>query len=106
MIRFFGVLAPNAKIRKKVVPAVSKEDGEGEPEKEFKRYKMEWAKLLKRVFLVEVTKCECGGTLTIIAAITTTKAITAILSHLSLPTEAPVVSDARAPPQLDMFDYF
>ena len=107
LIRFFGVLAPHSKIRKKVVPLVDEKKNEKKAEtKKVKRYKMEWAKLLKRVFLVEVTKCECGGTLKIIAAITTTKAITAILSHLSLPTEAPVVANARAPPQADMFDFF
>jgi hypothetical protein len=106
LIRFFGVLAPHSKIRKKVVPLVDEKKNEKVVKKKVKSYKMEWAKLLKRVFLVEVTKCECGGTLKIIAAITTSKAITAILSHLSLPTEAPVVANARAPPQTDMFDFF
>ena len=89
------------------MPLVDEKKNEKKAEtKKVKRYKMEWAKLLKRVFLVEVTKCECGGTLKIIAAITTTKAIIAILSHLSLPTEAPLVANARAPPQADMFDFF
>ena len=116
LIRFFGVLAPNAKMRKLVVPAKKEKEKEGEGEngevskneleegKEAKRYRIQWARLLKRVFKVEVTRCGCGGTLKIIAAITTSNAIAKILGHFSLPAEAPVPFPARAPPQIEMMN--
>src|SRR5262245_34553409 len=73
LIRFHGVLAPNAKLRSKIVPAPAppatespSEDahGQGAPAR------MSWARLLKRVFDVDVEHCpNCGGALKIIAAI-------------------------------------
>jgi len=59
-----------------------------------------WAELLKRVFAVDVLRCGCGGRRKILAAITQTEVIVAILAALGLPTEAPVVHPARGPPGL------
>jgi hypothetical protein len=44
---------------------------------------MSWAQLLKRVFAIDITTCpQCGGPLTILAAIEDPAVIGKILSHL------------------------
>ena len=54
---------------------------------------MSWARLLKRVFDIDIEHCpNSGGSLKIIAAIEHPSVIVKILSHLGLP--------ARAPPRL------
>jgi hypothetical protein len=51
---------------------------------------MSWARLLKRVFDIDVEHCpNCAGALKIIAAIDDPPVIVKILSHLGLPTRAP-----------------
>jgi hypothetical protein len=70
--RFHGVLAPNAKLRSKIVPApappatvppTDHASAQGETPR------MSWARLLKRVFDIDVEHCpNCGGALKIIAA--------------------------------------
>ena len=51
---------------------------------------MSWARLLKRVFDIDIEHCpNCGGALKIIAAIEYPPVIVKILSHLGLPTRAP-----------------
>jgi hypothetical protein len=48
---------------------------------------MSWARLLKRVFDIDIEHCpNCGGALKIIAAIEDPPVIIKILSHLGLPT--------------------
>ncbi len=57
---------------------------------------MSWVQLLKRVFAIDITTCpQCGGPLTILAAIEDTTVIAKILAHLGLPTRAPPRSPAR-----------
>jgi len=61
---------------------------------------MSWAQLLKRVFAIDITACpQCGGALTILAAIEDPAVIIKILTHLDLPSRAP----PRAPARLDAF---
>ena len=51
---------------------------------------MSWARLLKRVFDINIEHCpNCGGALKIIAAIEDPPVIIKILSHLGLSTRAP-----------------
>jgi hypothetical protein len=51
---------------------------------------MSWARLLKRVFDLDIEHCpHCGGSLKIIAAIEDPPVIVRILAHLGLPTRAP-----------------
>ena len=110
--RFHGVLAPNAKLRSKIAPAPAERatapaadhaQGQGETPR------MSWARLLKRVFDIDIERCpNCGGALKIIAcpeprrraAIEDPPVIIKILSHLGLPTRAPPRAPAR---RVDLF---
>jgi hypothetical protein len=104
MTRFHGVLAPNAKLRSQIVPAPAKRatepptdhaQGQGETPR------MSWARLLKRVFDIDIEHCpNCGGALKIIAAIEDPPVIDKILSHLGLPSRAPPRSPAQ---RFDLF---
>jgi hypothetical protein len=70
-------------------------------------YRLPWAKLLARVFREQVLVCpSCQGPRTIVAAITDLDVAQAILEHLGLPTEQPVLHAARAPPQLELKEFF
>jgi len=63
--------------------------------------RMSWARLLKRVFDIDIEHCpNCGGALKIIAAIEDPPVIIKILSHLGLPTRAPPRAPAR---RVDLF---
>ena len=63
--------------------------------------RMSWARLLKRVFDIDVEHCpNCGGDLKIIAAIEDPPVILKILTHLGLPTRAPPRAPAR---RVDLF---
>ena len=98
------VLAPNAKLRSKIVPAPAEPSSEP-PTAEVPAQKatprMSWARLLKRVFDIDVERCpNCGGALKIIAAIEDPPVIVKILSHLGLPARAPPRSPAR---RVDLF---
>ncbi len=75
-------------------------DGNSELSSFSTRARMSWAQLLKRVFAIDITTCpQCGGPLTILAAIEDPTVIAKILAHLGLPTRAP----PRAPARLDPF---
>jgi len=57
---------------------------------------MSWARLLKRVFDIDIECCpHCGGALKIIAAIEEPAVIARILTHLGLPARAPPRSPMR-----------
>jgi len=102
LIRFHAVLAPNAKLRREIIPSPlepatepSCDHAQGAPAR------MSWARLLKRVFDIDIEHCpNCGGALKIIAAIEDPPVIIKILSHLGLPTRAPPRAPAR---RVDLF---
>ena len=105
LIRFHGVLAPNATLRSQIVPGeatpetdiASRDD---DPPSASPRARMSWAQLLKRVFAIDITTCpQCGGPLTLLAAIEDPTVIGKILNHLGLPTRAP----PKAPARVDEF---
>ncbi|MDP1557762.1 MAG: hypothetical protein Q8K59_05065 [Nitrosomonas sp.] len=96
---FHGVLAPNAKLRSEIIPGSKKNKnnpsdmGDDAPPSSVR---ISWARLLKRVFDIDIEHCpHCGGTLKIIAAILERAAITKILDHLGLPARAPPRSPAQ-----------
>ncbi|MEY3253167.1 MAG: hypothetical protein RL227_2140 [Pseudomonadota bacterium] len=102
------MLAPNAKLRALVVP-----QGSAQPEEaseavvataceaepiQFRSGRISWARLLKRVFDIDLHTCpSCGGgELKIIAAILERPVIEKILAHLGLQARAPHRAPARA----------
>jgi hypothetical protein len=101
LIRFHGVLAPNAKLRSAIVPSASTEANTTpldpvETAQSSASARISWARLLKRVFDIDLEHCpNCGGALTIIAAILDPAVIATILRHLGLPIRAPPRSPAR-----------
>ena len=106
LTRFHGVLAPNSKLRSKVVPQATQiepaSDGPQANEKKprSKRYRLSWSELLKRVFQVDITVCpDCGGQMNFIATIMDPKVIRAILESQGISAVAPRFAPARAPPQ-------
>ena len=103
LIRFHGVLAPNAKLRALVVPQEAEAPAQAAPPAEceagcthHRPVRLSWAKLLKRVFEIDMEHCpNCGGELKIIAAILEAPVIEKILKHLGLQARAPPRGPAR-----------
>ena len=99
--RYHGAFAPHSKARKKIVLRETTHVGEP-PTSSSSQAKMSWAKLLNRVFKIDVTRCQfCRGEIKIVAAILEKKAVEKILNHLGLPTEPPIIHLARPPPQTE-----
>jgi hypothetical protein len=61
--------------------------------------RIDWASLLRRIYLEDVLACPCGGRRRIIADVDDPSVIEAILTHLGLPTVAPPIARARSPAQ-------
>jgi len=77
-----GGLPYNSKLRESVVPQKPVEEQENPKPK---AYSMTWAQRLKRVFAIDIEKCEkCGGPVRIIASIEDPDVIQKILNHLGL----------------------
>jgi len=101
LIRFHGVLAPHAKLRSTIVPRASPEANATPPDQAETvqpsvAAHISWARLLKRVFDIDLEHCpHCGGALSIIAAIVEPGVIAKILIHLGLPIRAPPRAPAR-----------
>ena len=101
LIRFHGVLAPNARLRPEIIPTVpvnahtpSADHAEAPPAAAPAR--LSWARLLKRVFDIDLKHCaRRGGPLKIIAAIEHAPVIAKILAHLGLLARAPPARDAK-----------
>ena len=109
------MLAPNAKLRAKVVPQPQDESAEKKPAPEDgeaangrtsqgRPMRLGWAKLLKRVFNLDLEHCpNCGGELKIIAAILERASVEKILNHLGLQARAPPRAPARG--QMPLQDF-
>jgi Putative transposase len=98
LIRFHGVLAPNAKWRSQVVPVPPQQATAGEGDCEHahsKPVRMTWARLLKRVFDIDIEQCACGGKLKLVAVIEEPAVIEKILTHLGLSPQPPPRTPAR-----------
>ncbi len=104
LIRFHGVLAPNAALRAQIVPGdpdqvSAPSDADGETPSASTRARLSWAQLLKRVFEIDMASCSpCGGPVRLIATIADPAVMAKILAHLGLPTKAPPRSPAQAYP--------
>ena len=114
--RYHGVLAPNARLRPRVVALerdaeahADEAHGEGpgvhthnEPATTLTgaAARSRWAQLLARIYEVFPLRCpECGSQMRILAFLTDPAPVGAILRHLDLPHTTPPLSPARAPPQ-------
>jgi hypothetical protein len=102
LVRYHGVLAPNSPWRVAVVPlppgaaevgdgaevtATEREGVGGRRAAPTKRARIEWARLLWRVWGVDALKCPaCDGRMTMIAAITERVGIVRILERLGVST--------------------
>ena len=107
LIRYHGVLAPNAKLRPLVVPQgpqaaeQANEAAAADPCEvetvQARPQRISWARLLKRVFDIDMHTCpNCGGgELKIIAAILGRPVIAKILTHLGLDPQPPPRGRAR-----------
>jgi len=101
LVRYHGVLAPNATLRPGIIPATQQRERKKPadhqshksstvvvPATETLTAPFTWAQRLKRVFEIDITLCpRCGGILRVIADITEPAVISKILNHI-----------ARAPP--------
>jgi hypothetical protein len=107
-LREHGVLAPNAKLRARVVPQGPPAQAQAAPEAaaaaecqvetvQARPHRISWARLLKRVFDIDMQHCpNCGaGELKIIAAILERPVIEKILTHLGLDPQPPPRGRAR-----------
>ena len=109
LIRFHGVLAPDAKRQALVVPKAPAQleeatEAAAVTESEAKHFqdrpgRISWAQLLKRVFDIDMQHCpNCGGEdLKIIAAILERTVIEKILAHPGLQAQPPPKALAREP---------
>ena len=97
LTRFHGVLAPNAKLRSKVVPGnkPAAAHSEEQPCAHSAPVRMSWARLLRRVFDIDIEHCECGGKLKFVAMIEQPDVIEKILTHLGLSPQPPPIAAAR-----------
>jgi hypothetical protein len=59
--------------------------------------RIEWAQLLRRIYWVDVLACPCGGRRAIVADISDSEVVVALLAHLGLPPFAPPIARARSP---------
>jgi hypothetical protein len=106
LVRYFGILGPHDAHRALVVPKptntrTTTSDDDVNPAS--KQRRLSWAKLLARVFRIDVETCEeCGGPTKIIAAITQRSVVEKILTHVGLSAEIPTPAPARAPPQASL----
>ena len=108
-LRYYGVLAPNAPLRKVVTTQADKTvaataiSGSKNEEMESRKKpcaRYLWAALLARIYEVLPLVCpHCGSEMRLIAAITDNPSIERILIHIGEPGRPPPVTPARGPPE-------
>ena len=110
LVRYHGVLAPSVRWRPRIVPAVSADEdafsscpdcavkkgkkntkeNNGKNQNRGHPRNYSWSELMKRVFGLDVFKCDrCGGRMRILCAINPPDAIKKILDCLGLPSRPP-----------------
>jgi len=99
LVRYHGVLAPNAKLRSQVVPK-KPDPKELEKTRGKSKNRLLWAALLARTFRLEMEVCSnCAGRMRMVAALTDPPSIKAYLDGVGLPSETLQIKPARPPPQ-------
>ena len=96
LVRYGGCLAPHSHLREAIIPT-PRQQGVEEQEDSTESPRWSWARLLKRVFALDITRCPWyqRGALRIIAAITQGEVIRKILCHLKLAADPPPIAPAR-----------
>jgi hypothetical protein len=80
LVAYHGLLAPRARWRSAIVPPPA----DAQAAAPFPR-RWPWARLLRRVFAIEVLVCErCGGPRRILGAVTEPRAVHRLLAALGL----------------------
>jgi hypothetical protein len=88
LLAYHGVLAPRARWRSAIVPPPA--DGARADAGGRSPRRWPWARLLRRVFAIEVLVCErCGGARRILGAVTEPHAVRRLLAALGLAAEPP-----------------
>ena len=100
MVRYHGVFASAAPWRAKIVPKPPAKLGL--PLRAGAR-RIDWANLLRRVFMLEVLTCACGGTRRVIGSIAEGATARKILEHLGLPSTSPKPTPARLDDQRELW---
>ena len=97
LVRYGGCLAPHSRRRGAITPTPRQQGVEG-PEASSAAPHWSWARLLKRVFALDMATCPfCRqGSLRIIAAITQAEVLRKMLRHLKLAADPPPIAPARA----------
>jgi len=105
LVRYGGCLAPHSHLRGAIRPTPRQQGLDGAEAHPGTPY-WPWARLLGRVFGLDMTTCPfCRrGTLRIIAVITQESVITRILRHLQLASVPPPIAPARWRHELSAFD--
>jgi hypothetical protein len=105
LVRYGGCLAPHSKLREAIRPTPRQQGVDGEATPPGTPY-WPWARLLGRVFDLEIATCPfCRrGALRLIAVITQESVITRILRHLQLAAVPPPLTPARGRQALFAFD--
>lgn len=92
LTRYFGVFAPAHRFRADVVaigrePDVIDQEPAAAEAGPTRNRSLPWAELLRRVFAIDILKCDqCSGDMKIIAIIPASEATEAILDHLGIDT--------------------
>ena len=114
LVRYHGVLAPNADDRAHIVPGPKGQDvatdspgNDGTSTPAPRRHRLSWSVLLARVFHLELTVCEgCGSAVKGVAALTEPGSIRKYPQGVGLPARAPPIAPARRQTQQQFdFDY-
>ena len=96
LVRYGGCLAPHSHLRGAIIPT-PRQQGVDEEATDTRSPRWSWARLLKRVFALDMAHCPwCQrGALRIIAAITQGEVIRKILQHLKLAVDPPLIAPAH-----------
>ena len=99
-----GCLAPHSHLRGSVIPTPRQQGMDGAATQMGTPY-WTWARLLGRVFGLEMAHCPfcLRGTLRLIAVITQGEVIRKILRHLKLAADPPSIAPARTRQEIDTF---
>src|SRR5437870_8013838 len=104
LVRYGGCLAPHSRLRGAITPTPRQQAVEG-PEASSAAPHWSWARLVKRVFALDLATCPfCHqGTLRIIAAMTQGEVIRKVLRHVKLAPDPPPIAPARS--RQEAFDW-